>query len=46
MRYPHNGTDQTNAASGSGTAGMKYVQSLLKNMWRPTPDDARAAADI
>ena len=38
MRYPHNGTDQTNAASGSGTAGMKYVQSLLKNMWRPTPN--------
>ena len=33
MRYPHNGTDQTNAASRSGT----YVQSLLKNMWRPTP---------
>ena len=37
MRYPHNGTDQTNTASGSGTGGMKYVQSLLKNMWRPTP---------
>ena len=37
MRYPHDGTGQTNAASGSGNAGMKYVQSLLKNMWRPTP---------
>ena len=37
MRYPHNGTDQTNAPSGSGTSGLAYVQSLLKNMWRPTP---------
>ena len=46
MRYPHNGTDQTNAPSGSGTAGLKYVQSLLKNMWRPTPDDARATVHI
>ena len=36
MRYPHDGTDQTNAASGNA-AGQKYVQSLLKNMWRPTP---------
>jgi hypothetical protein len=34
MRYPHNGTDLTNAPSGSGAS---YVQNLLKNMWRPTP---------
>ena len=45
MRYPHDGTDQTNAASGNA-AGQKYVQSLLKNMWRPTPDDARTTADV
>ena len=31
MRYPHDGTDQTNAASGNA-AGQKYVQALLKNM--------------
>jgi N-acetylneuraminic acid mutarotase len=37
MRYPHNGTDQTNAPSGYGTAGLAYVQSLLKSIWRPTP---------
>ncbi len=37
MRYPHNGTDQTNAPSGYGTSGLAYVQSLLKNIWRPTP---------
>ena len=37
MRYPHNGTDQTNAPSGYGTAGLTYVQSLLKSIWRPTP---------
>ena len=37
MRYPHDGTDQTSAPSGYGTAGLKYVQSLLKNIWRPTP---------
>ena len=36
MRYPHDGTDQTSAASGNA-AGPKYVQSLLKNIWRPTP---------
>ena len=37
MRYPHDGKDQTSAASGNA-AGQKYVQSLLKNMWRPTPN--------
>ena len=37
MRYPHNGTDQTNAHSGSGASGSTYVQNLLKNLWRPTP---------
>src|ERR1700751_3404531 len=25
MRYPHNGTDQTTAPSGYGTAGLVYV---------------------
>src|SRR5260370_24312983 len=33
MRYPHNGTDQTNAPSGYGTAGLAYVQKLLKSIW-------------
>ncbi len=37
MRYPHNGTDQTNAPSRSGASGLAYVQNLLKNLWRPTP---------
>jgi hypothetical protein len=37
MRYPHDGTDQTSAPSGNGTAGLAYVQKLLKNIWRPTP---------
>jgi len=37
MRYPHNGTDQTNAPSGYGTAGLAYVQKLLKSIWRPAP---------
>src|SRR2546421_219292 len=31
MRYPHNGTDQTNAP------GSTEVQALLKNVWRPVP---------
>jgi N-acetylneuraminic acid mutarotase len=33
-RYPH-GTEQAAAPAGSGTSGLKYVQALLKNMWRP-----------
>ena len=37
MRYPHEGTEQTSAPSGYGTSGLAYVQSLLKNIWRPTP---------
>ena len=36
-RYPHEGTGQTSASSGYGTAGLAYVQGLLKNIWRPTP---------
>ena len=36
-RYPHLGTEQTSAPSGYGTAGMAYVQALLKNIWRPAP---------
>jgi hypothetical protein len=37
MRYPHNGTEQTNAPSGYETSGLAYVQKLVKNLWRPTP---------
>jgi len=37
MRYPHNGTEQTNAPSGYETSGLAYVQKRLKNLWRPTP---------
>ena len=36
-RYPH-GTEQTGgtgAPAAYGTSGLKYVQALLKNMWRP-----------
>jgi len=29
MRYPHNGTEQTNAPSGYGTSGLAYVQADL-----------------
>ena len=37
MRYPHEGTEQSSAPSGYGTAGLAYVQSLLKNVWRQAP---------
>jgi N-acetylneuraminic acid mutarotase len=37
MRYPHLGTGQTSAPSGQGISGLKYVQALLKNVWRPAP---------
>ena len=37
MRYPHEGTGQTNAPSGYGTSGLAYVQGLLKSIWRPDP---------
>ena len=36
-RYPHLGTGQTSAPSGYGISGLKYVQALLKNLWRPAP---------
>ena len=36
-RYPHLDTDQTSAATGSGTPGLPNVQNLLKNVLRPTP---------
>src|SRR5215471_7724048 len=36
-RYPHLGTGQTSAPSKYALSGLKYVQALLKNMWRPTP---------
>ncbi len=37
MRYPHNGTGETTAQSKYGISSLKYVQALLKNLWRPTP---------
>src|SRR6266446_307269 len=37
MRYPHNGTGQESAPTGYALSGLKYVQALLKNIWRPTP---------
>src|SRR6266436_2069328 len=37
-RHPR-GTAQTTAApSGYALSGLKYVQALLKNLWRPTPN--------
>ena len=36
-RYVPLNTGQTSAPSGYGTAGLKYVQALLKNLWRPAP---------
>src|SRR6266446_9286526 len=36
-RYPHLGTGQTSVPSPYALSGLKYVQSLLKNLWRPTP---------
>jgi len=36
-RYPHLGTGETSAPSGYGISGLKYVQALLKNLWRPAP---------
>ena len=34
-RYPH-GTVHTGAQPDNSISGFKYVQQLLKNMWRPT----------
>src|SRR5438128_607729 len=35
---PHpRGTAQPPASAAYGTSGLKYVQGLLKNLWRPTP---------
>src|SRR5690242_6983995 len=36
-RYPHLGTGQTSVPSPYALSGLKYVQALLKNLWRPTP---------
>jgi len=36
-RYVPLNTGQTSAPSGYGTAGLAYVQSLLRSIWRPTP---------
>src|SRR6059058_2265622 len=37
-RYVPLNTGQTSAPSGYGISGLKYVQQLLKNLWRPTPN--------
>ena len=37
MRYPHNGTDQTNAPSGYGFPGLAKIEQLTKNFGQPTP---------
>jgi hypothetical protein len=34
-RYPHNGSEEASAPSGSGISGLAHVQELLKNIWRP-----------
>ncbi len=36
-RYVPLNTGQTSAPSGYGISGLKYVQALLKNLWRPAP---------
>src|SRR5262245_10369396 len=36
-RYVPLNTGQTSAPSGYRTSGLKYVQALLKNLWRPAP---------
>jgi hypothetical protein len=37
-RYPFLNMGQTGAPSGYGISGLKYVQALLKNLWRPAPN--------
>jgi len=37
-RYVPLNTGQTSAPSGYGISGLKYVQALLKNLWRPAPN--------
>jgi hypothetical protein len=36
-RYPRLGNGQGSVPSGYSLSGLKYVQALLKNLWRPTP---------
>jgi hypothetical protein len=36
-RYVPLNTGQTSAPSGYALSGLKYVQALLKNLWRPAP---------
>src|SRR6266704_4034122 len=36
-RYVPLNTGQASAPSGYGISGLKYVQALLKNLWRPAP---------
>lgn len=37
MRYPHEGGETDAPSSKYGISGLKYVQALLKNVWRPAP---------
>src|SRR5215471_13075358 len=37
-RYVPLNTGQTSAPSRYGISGLKYVQALLKNLWRPAPN--------
>src|SRR5262245_44309101 len=37
-RYVPLNTGQASAPSGYGISGLKYVQALLKNLWRPAPN--------
>src|SRR5437016_11346926 len=36
-RYPHLDTGKTSIPSEYGISGLKHVQALLKNLWRPAP---------
>ena len=36
-RYPYLDTGKTSIPSEYGISDLKYVQTLLKNLWRPTP---------
>ena len=44
-RYPH-GTVHTGAQPDNRISGFKYVQQLLKNMWRPSRNDAASDTDL
>src|SRR5438477_1980238 len=38
MHFHHSSTAQAIALSGYALSGLKYVQALLKNLWRSTPN--------